>query len=119
MPTIDQLKEQVTPPTPLFVFECTFASGAVERWSTHAVTVNSAAYQARLLRHNLFTVQSSADDGLDSAQKISVTLGNADSRYSQLEREVGFKGAQVKIWFVFYDLPLGAAPSEARVVFRG
>jgi len=119
MPTIDQLKEQQTPPTPLFLFECTFASGAVERWSTHPVTVNGAAYVARLLRHNLFTLQSSADDGLDGAQKVSVSLANADSRYSQLEREVGFKGAQVKVWFLFYDMTLGAAVSETRVVFRG
>ena len=119
MPTIDQLKDQEIPPTPLFLFECTFPSGVVERWSTHAVTVDGATYQARLLRHNLFTLQSSSDDGLDGAQKISIVLANADSHYSQLEREVGFKGAQVRVWFAFYDLLLGEAVSEARVVFRG
>ncbi|MEQ1947935.1 MAG: phage tail protein [Bryobacteraceae bacterium] len=119
MPTIDQFKEQETPPTPLFLFECTLPSGEAERWSTHAVTVDGEVYRARLLRHNLFALQSSADDGLDGAQKISLTLANADSRYSQLEREVGFKGAQIKVWFVFYDLVLDAAVSESRVVFRG
>ena len=119
MSTIDQLKEQGTPPTPLFLFDCTLPSGAVERWSTHAVTVGGNAYLARLLQHNLFTLQFSAEDGLDSAQKISVTLANADSHYSQVEREVGFKGSQVTLQVVFYDLVANAAASETRVLFQG
>ncbi len=119
MSTIDLLKEQTTPPTPLFLFDCVLPSGAVEHWSTHAVNVNGNAYLARLLQHNLFTLQVSAEDGLDSAQKISVTLANADSHYSQLEREVGFKGSQVTIQVLFYDLTGGAAASESRVIFQG
>ena len=35
---------------------------------------------------------------------ISVTLANADSHFSEIERETGFKGAQVTIQFLFYDL---------------
>ncbi len=35
---------------------------------------------------------------------ISVTLANADSHFSEIERETGFKGAQVTIRFLFYDL---------------
>lgn len=119
MPTIDQLKEQTTPPTPLFLFDCVLPSGATEYWSTHAVTVGGNAYLARLLQHNLFTLQSSADDGLDTGQKISVTLANADSHYSQLEREVGFKGSQITVQVLFYDLVANAAASELRVIFMG
>src|SRR6185436_379633 len=119
MPTIDQLKEQETPPTPLFLFACELSSGTVERWSTHAVTVGGADYAARLLQHNLFTLQASADGGLDAAQKIAVTLANADSRFSQIERESGFKGARLTVQFVFLDLVAGAVESEARVIFRG
>ena len=119
MPTIDQLKEQTTPPTPLLLFDCVLSSGATERWSTHAVSFNGNPYLARLMQHNLLTLQSSAADGLDAAQKISVTLANADSHYSQLEREVGFKGAQVTVQVLFYDLVANAAASEARVIFKG
>ena len=50
---------------------------------------------------------------------ISVTLANADSHFSEIERETGFRGAQVTIQFLFYDLAANAAASEARVVFRG
>ena len=119
MSTIDLLKEQTTPPTPLFLFDCVLPSGATEHWSTHAVSVGGNAYLARLLQHNLFALQSSAEDGLDSAQKISVTLANADSHYSQLEREVGFKGSQVTVQLLFYDLVANTAASETRVIFKG
>jgi Putative phage tail protein len=119
MPTIDTLKEQETPPTPLFLFDCVLSSGATERWATHAVTFGGNAYGARLLKHNLFQLRASSDDGLDGTATISVTLANADSHFSQIERETGFKGAQVTIQFLFYDLMANAAASEARVVFRG
>src|SRR5579864_1472843 len=119
MPTIDQYKEQEAPPTPVFLFDFLLSSGVTERWSTHAVTVGANAYGARLLQHNLFTLQASSNEGLDAAQKITVTLANADSHFSQIERETGFKGAQVTIQFLFYDLTAQAAISEARVLFRG
>ena len=114
MPTIDQLKEEQAPPTPLFLFDCTLQSGSVERWGTHAVTFNGNSYDARLLKHNLFELAAAPED-----TKISVTLANADSRFSEIERETGFRGAQVVVQFLFYDLTAQAAASEARIVFRG
>ncbi len=119
MATIDDLKEQESPVTPLFLFDCVLRSGAIERWATHAATVGGNAYAPRLLKHNLFELRASSDDGLDGSAKISVTLANADSHFSEIEREVGFKGAQVTITFLFYDLAAGAAATESRVMFRG
>jgi len=119
MPTVDILKEQEAPPTPLFLFDCVLSGGATERWGTHAVAFGGNAYGARLLRHNLFELRASSEDGLDGAPKVTVTLANADSHYSQIERQTGFKGAQVTIQFLFYDLAANVAASEARVVFRG
>ncbi len=72
MPTIDDLKEQVAAYTPIFLFDCVLASGATERWSTHAVTFGGNAYGARLLKHNLLEVDASSDTA-----KITVTLANA------------------------------------------
>ncbi len=119
MPTIDDLKELEAPVTPLFLFDCVLRSGSVERWATHAVTVGGNAYAARLLKHNLFELRAAADDGLDGSAKISVTLANADSHFSEIEREVGFKGAQITITFLFFDLAVNAAATESRVIFRG
>ncbi|MEI9814967.1 MAG: phage tail protein [Acidobacteriota bacterium] len=119
MPTIDELKEQEATPTPLFLIDCTLANGDVERWGTHAVTFEGHAYAARLVRHNLFEIRSSPEEGLDGAAKISLSLANADSHFSQIERGTGFKGARAAIRLVFFDLVAGAAESEARVVFQG
>src|SRR5690242_2613444 len=119
MPTIDTLKEQEAPSTPLFLFDCVLRNGDTERWATHAVTFGGHAYGARLLKHNLYQLRASSDDGLDGTAAISVTLANADSHFSQIERETGFKGAQVTIQFLFYDVAADAPASEARVIFRG
>jgi hypothetical protein len=118
MPTIDTLKEQQAPPTPLFLFDCVLSSGATESWATHAVAFNGTTYNARLLKHSL-ELRGSSIDGLDGSAVESVTLANADSHFSQIERETGFKGAQLTVQFLFYDLVGGAASSEARVIFRG
>src|SRR5580704_7815800 len=119
MPTIDDLKELEAPSTPLFLFDCLLSSGATERWGTHAVSFGGHDYSARLLRHNLFELRASSDDGLDGAPKVTVTLANADSHFSEIERNTGFKGAQVTIQFLFYDLVANTAATEARVLFRG
>ncbi len=119
MATIDQLKEQETAPTPLFLFDCVLSSGAVERFGTHAASFGGNTYAARVLKHNLAQLRVSSTEGLDASAKVMVTLANADSHFSEIERATGFRGAQVTIQFLFYDLVGQAAASESRVVFRG
>ncbi|MDP2996228.1 MAG: phage tail protein [Bryobacterales bacterium] len=119
MPSVHELKEQATVETPLLLFECQFQSGAVERWSTHAVEVDGQAHQARVLRHNLFEMRSGSDDGVDGLAKISLTLANADSRFSQIERQTGWKGARLTVRFLFYNLATKTAASDAVALFRG
>ena len=119
MSTIDELKEQPTPTTPLFLINCVLSSGSTESWGTHAATFGGTSYAARLMKHTLFQLTTSSTDGLDGAAQISLTLANADSHFSEIERETGFKGAQVTIQFLFYDFVANAAASEARVIFRG
>jgi len=114
MPTIDDLKEEQAPPTPLFLFECTLRNGSVERWGTHAVAFGGNDYDARLLKHNLFELAAAPEE-----TKVSITLANADSHFSEIERETGFRGAQVVVRFLFYDLTAQTASSEVRVIFRG
>ncbi len=62
MPTIDQLKEEQAPSTPLFLFDCTLQNGSVERWGTHAAAFNGNNYDARLLKHNLFELAAAPED---------------------------------------------------------
>ncbi len=119
MATINDIKEQSITETPLLLFDCVLNSGAVERWSTHAATVNGEQYQARVLRHNLFEMQSGAADGIDAIANISIWLANADSHFSEIERNTGWKGSKITAQFVFYDLSQGQAASEVQVLFTG
>jgi hypothetical protein len=119
MQDIFELKEQAITETPLLVFECVLADGRVERWSTHRVTVAGVGYEARVLSHNVFEIQAASDQGVDGIPRISIVLANADSHFSALERAVGWKGARLKVAFLFYDLRAGAAACETSVVFQG
>ncbi len=119
MQTISSLKEQPVTDTPLVLFDCTLSNGNVERWSTHAVTVNSNSYAARVLQHSSFDIQTASDQGVDGAPKISVTLANADSHFSEIERATGWKGAQLTVSFLFYDLRNNLALTDTAVVFQG
>ncbi len=119
MGTISTLKEQEVLDTPLLLFDCELTSGAMEHWSTHAVQHDGAAYEARVLRHNVFETRSLSDDGIDAVAKVSLTLANADSHFSQIARNTGWKGAKLTVRFLFFDLAGGAATSEELVLFRG
>jgi Putative phage tail protein len=119
MSTIAELKEQAITETPLILFDCEWQSGAIERWSTHGVTLSGHAYQARVLRHNLFELKWGAGEGIDSASRVALTLANADAALSQLAANAGFKGALLTARFGFFDLRTGESASEAMVLFRG
>jgi hypothetical protein len=119
MATISGLKELEVPGTPLFLFDCTLASGDVERWSTHNVTVNGNSYLARVLKHNIFEIKSSPDATTDAVAKLSITLANADSFLSSIERNIGWKGAQLTVTFLFFDLINSVVASDSQIAFRG
>ncbi len=119
MLTISSLKEQAVTDTPLILFDCLLSNGAVEHWCTHAVTVNNISYAARVLLHSSFDIQTASDQGTDGSPKISVTLANADSHFSEIERATGWKGAQLTVSFLFYDLRNDVPRTDTAVVFQG
>lgn len=119
MATIDDLKEQEAPATPLFLVQCTLTSGQSFYWSTHTVTLSGNSYLPRILKHNLLDLRSSSSEATDAISRVSLTLANADSLYSGVERGVGWKGARVIVQFLFYDLQNGVAASETQVLFNG
>lgn len=119
MSDIYVVKEQETPDTPVLLFECTFADGQVERWATNPVSFSGQSYAARVLSHRAFDLRAGSEDGIDGISQIQLQLANADSHFSQLERSVGFKGAQIVARLAFFDLSTGLATTPATVVFRG
>ena len=119
MQTIFELKEQAVTDTPLLLFDCVLRDGTSEHWSTHGVAVGGTSYAARVLQHNIFELQAASDQGVDGIPKITITLANADSHFSEIERELGIKGSKLTVKFLFYDLRNGAALTDVSVVFQG
>jgi hypothetical protein len=112
-------KEQLNADTPLFFFDCTLTDGTVRHWCSQTVTWNGTQYEGRLLRQNQFEAQLASDTQVGGAPKLSFELANADSELSEIEQQTGFKGAQLIVQSVFFDLVAGAATTYSAVVFRG
>ncbi len=119
METIQILKELTVTETPLLLFDCELVTGAIERWSTHAIEFEGNSYQPRVIRHNLFEIRGSSDDGIDGISRAAISLANADSHFSQIERATGWKAAKLTVRFLFFDLKNQVAASEAAVLFFG
>jgi hypothetical protein len=117
--TINVLKELEVPGTPLCLFDCTLQTGDVEHWSTHNVTVNGVNYLSRVLKHNVFDLNSSPEAATDGVSIVSITLANADSLLSSIERNIGWKGSQLVVTFLFFDLTNQVVASDSQVLFRG
>jgi hypothetical protein len=119
MQTISELKEQAVTDTPLMVFDCTLSNGETEHWSTHGITIGTTGYAARVLQHSAFDIQTASDQGVDGSPRISLVLANADSHFSEIGQQTGWKGAQLTVSFLFYDLVNGAPLTDTTVVFQG
>lgn len=119
MNTINTVKQLAEAETPLLFFECVMPSGDSQYWSTHSISFNGNTYSARVLRHNLFDLQLSADDAMDGISQLSLTLANADSALSELNAAIGFKGSQLTVYFAFADLTAGTIATESTILFRG
>ena len=117
--TIHELKRNEITETPLLLFECELPTGVIERWSTHEIRLGDRSFDGRVLRHNVFDLRSASEDGIDALSKVSLTLANADSYFSQIERSAGWKGSRLTVRFVFLNASSGEAASEEMVIFRG
>jgi hypothetical protein len=119
MLSIYDIKELAVTDTPLLLFQCVLQNGQAEYWSTHQVTYNGNTYAPLVMKNNVFAVQTSSDQGVDAIPRVSLSMANADSYFSELERSVGWKGATMTVTFLFYNLLTGAPTSNAAVLFQG
>ncbi|MGA3240926.1 MAG: phage tail protein [Bryobacteraceae bacterium] len=119
MQTISSLKAQAVTDTPLIVFDCALSNGDTEHWCTHAITIGGTAYAARVLQQSSFDIQTASDQGVDGSPTISVTLANADSHFSEIQQATGWKGGQLTVSFLFYDLRNNVPLTDTTVVFQG
>ena len=91
----------------------------MRHWCTRTITWNGTAYEGRVVRQNQFEAQLASDAQVGGVPKLTFELANADSELSEIEEQTGFKGAQLIVHSVFFDLVAGAATTNPTVVFRG
>jgi hypothetical protein len=114
MLSIYDLKELAVTDTPLLLFNCVLQNGQAEYWSTHQLNYAGNTYAPRVMTHNLLEVQTSSEQGVDVIPRVSLSMANADSYFSELERAVGWKGATLTVTFLFYNLLENAANLRQR-----
>jgi hypothetical protein len=112
-------KELLVADTPVFLFDCTMADASVQRWSSQTIQMSGNQYDGRVLKHNLFEAQVASDTQIGGSPKLSFELANADSYFSEVEQEIGFKGSLLIVSSVFVNTTTGLATTDAIVVFRG
>ena len=81
MLSIYDLKEMAVTDTPLLLFQCVLQNGQAEYWSTHQVTYSGNTYAPRVIKHNVFAVQTSSGQGVDAIPRVSLSMANADSYF--------------------------------------
>lgn len=116
---IYQVKEQEVADTPVLLFHCSFRDGTQEYWSTFDLSYEGNLYRPRVLAHNTFDLRYGAESSVDGQGRVGISLANADGHFSQIERANGWKGATLLVRLCFFDLKLGVATTNARVMFAG
>lgn len=119
MQDLNVLKEERRPGTPLFLFECRCSPTQVLYWSSHAVTVDGNAYEARVIDHTALEYRMATGEESAFAPRIYIRLANADQALSGLVSEQLWKGAEITIRFVVYDLWQDVQSCESMVMLRG
>lgn len=119
MSTINELKQQIVTDTPLLLFECQLPTGDIQRWASHEIFTGGRYFESRVLRHDLFDLQLSADDAIDGVSQLTLVLANADSALSEISAQIGFKGSQLTVFFAFADLASMKTTTEETILFRG
>jgi hypothetical protein len=119
MESILTAKEQPTVGTPLLLFDCTLADGHELHWSSRTIDHAGAHYEGRVLRHNIFEAQAGSDTQIGGAPRLTFELANADSALSQIEQEIGFKGARLLVHSAFAGVSGNTIGTDSIAVFSG
>jgi hypothetical protein len=120
--TISAAKEQSATYTPLLLADFTFPDASVLYLSTYAVTYGGHTYDARISQQTIAQIQSLSETGIDLAPSASLKIADPDAYiYTNWEKAAGkgFKGAEVMLRLVFYDIGTNTFSSDYRIPYRG
>jgi len=120
--TIAIAKEQSATYTPLLLADFTFPDASVLYLSTYPCTYGGHTYDARISEQAIAQIQSLSETGIDLAPSASLKIADPDAYiYTNWEKASGkgFKGAEVMLRLVFYDIGTNTFSSDYRIPYRG
>ena len=127
MPTLYQIKEQALSYQPLMLAKFTLTDGTIARYSTHGLRsadngfpYNGNDYLPRIINTKQAATQAMSEQGIDTPPSVTLRLADSDrSIFRNLEKEIGFKGADLQILFVFWNAGTSEFSSNELSLFNG
>src|SRR5436305_5214852 len=126
---ISTVKEQEESYQPLLLAELTFADGGVLRLSSENLDSGNSGVQwsgenwfPRLKQQSLDQISSISNNGIVQSPTVTLEISDADKEILtawEWANDRGFKGATLRLYFVYADLIAGTFSSDSRVVFVG
>ena len=119
--TINNVKEQPASYQPLMLAEFAMPDGTtVLRLATHDLTpsgfqYNGNSYLPRILNQDMAAFQIVSQQGVSVPPTVSLKLADADKLLWGYEMSIGFRGAVLKIRFVFWNVGTGSFSSDSLV----
>lgn len=122
--TVLAAKENSAAVQPLLLAVITFANGSVRRLSSHNLTgaaqYGGNNYLPRVLNQEIAATQALAENGIDIPATVNLKLADPDYYlWTNDETVSGFKGSELVLTLVFFDVATSGYSSDERVIFRG
>lgn len=125
--TIAVAKEQKITYQPLLVAEVQWADGDVLRLATENLSITSGGnqyggndYDPRIVAEQLGAISAVSDNGIVQSPQVQLQLADADKfLWNEFELTKGFKGAVLRLIFIFWDPDTDAFSSDSLIKFVG
>ena len=125
--TINQAKERGLTYQPLLLAEFIMPSGPKLCVASHPLNVTEGGFQyggqdylARVINYEISATQALSDLGVDYTPSVTISMADVTKElYVNYAKPVGFKGALVKLTFIFWNVGLNDFSSDSLVKFVG
>lgn len=114
--TLNATKELAVTGQPLILAAVAFRDGSSLYLSTHNVEYGGHAYQQRIQEQDL---QAIIGAGVASLPAVTITLSDGDRAMFAQEIAHGFKGADLTLRLVMWEVYTSTFTSDSRVIFSG
>src|SRR3954470_17103732 len=125
--TLYQIKEQALAFQPLMLAKITLTDGTIARYATHGLRTADSGFQyggvdwlPRIMNTKQAATQAMSEQGIDTPPTCTLRLADSDrSIFRNLEMPIGFKGAELQIVFVFWNVGTSEFSSNELPLFTG